>query len=66
MQHNQNVTDQFLRVPEFAEALGVQVGTVHRWIRTGALPAIRLGRRILIPADALRRLLERQEKRDVR
>lgn len=51
----------FLRVEDFASALGVKPDRVHAWIREGKLPAIRLGRLTLVPEDALRRMLMRQE-----
>jgi excisionase family DNA binding protein len=50
----------FLSVPEFARSIGVTEPTVHRWVRAGDLPCVRLGRLVLIPADALQRLLEKQ------
>jgi excisionase family DNA binding protein len=61
MQHDNDITRGFLRPAEFAEALGVSVITVQVWVRDGRLPAVRLGRLILIPEDALRRVADRQE-----
>jgi len=58
-----SIKDDFLTIPEFAAELGVPVARVQTWIREGQLPAIRLGRLTLIPKDALRRMLERQEVR---
>jgi len=64
MQHDSPpLTKDFLKVAEFAEALGVPVARVQAWIREGQLPAVRLGRLILIPKDALQRMLDRQEGR---
>lgn len=54
-------TDGFLSVARFATVLGVTEPTVHRWVRNGVLPCVRLGRTVLIPADALKRMLEKQE-----
>jgi excisionase family DNA binding protein len=56
-------TDGFVAPAEFARTLGVPTARVMAWIRDGALPAVRLGRLILIPVDALRLVLERQEEK---
>jgi excisionase family DNA binding protein len=56
----------FLTPEEFGTALGVRTGTVLSWVRAGQVPAVKLGRRVLIPADALQRLVDRQEVRDGR
>jgi excisionase family DNA binding protein len=42
-----------LTVPEAAEALGVSQRHLHNCIASGLLPARRLGRRVLIPVEAL-------------
>jgi len=34
--------------------------TVRRWVDAGRLPAVRLGRRVLIPADAVEKMVEQQ------
>lgn len=57
-----SIAEGFLRVPEVAEALHVTTATVQRWIREGRLPSVRLGRLVLVPHDALRILIERQEQ----
>ena len=38
---------------EAAELLGVSKSTLHRAIRAGVVPHVRIGRRIVIPAKAL-------------
>ena len=38
---------------EAARRLGVTTRTVQRWLRTGRLPAVRVGTRLKVPADAL-------------
>jgi excisionase family DNA binding protein len=40
-------------LPQTAEALGVSISTIERAVRAGDLPSFTLGRRRLIPADAL-------------
>jgi excisionase family DNA binding protein len=57
------VTEGFITLKEFAEALKVSEERTQAWIRDGVLPAVRLGRLVFIPTDALRRMLERQEER---
>lgn len=44
-------------VAEVARRLGVAELTVRRQISAGKLPSIRLGDRVLVPADYLDRLL---------
>lgn len=46
-----------LTVAEAASVLGVSKSTAYELARTGALPAIRLGRRIVVPIRALESLL---------
>lgn len=38
----QTRTNTLLKVKEVAKILGVQPGTVTRWLRSGALPALKL------------------------
>lgn len=45
-------------VDEFASAIGVSKFTVHRRIKDGSLRTVRFGRRVLIPASELARLLQ--------
>jgi excisionase family DNA binding protein len=66
VRNENNESKRFLTVAEFANAHGVREPTVLRWVRSGELPSIRLGRRVLIPADALDRLLARREAGDER
>lgn len=47
-----------LRVEEAAGVLGLSTSSTYQAIRTGALPGVRVGRRLVVPRDALRRLLE--------
>lgn len=49
---------EFLEADEVAALFHIHVYTVYRYIRRGRLPAIRSGRRFLIPAAALERLAE--------
>jgi excisionase family DNA binding protein len=45
-------------VPEAALALGVSKSSVWKLIKEGDLPAVKLGRRTLISAEALQTLLD--------
>jgi len=42
-------------VPEAAAALGISTRAVEHLLRTQRLPRRKIGRRVLVPADALRR-----------
>jgi excisionase family DNA binding protein len=44
---------ELLGPSEVARRLGVSSRTVQRWLRSGDLPAIRVGRRLKVPASAL-------------
>jgi excisionase family DNA binding protein len=44
-------------VKAVARALGLSRNTVYELIRQGQIPSVRLGRRILIPREALENLL---------
>jgi excisionase family DNA binding protein len=46
-----------LTVPEAAEVLGVSRNSAYAAARSGDLPTIRIGRRLLVPVDALERKL---------
>jgi excisionase family DNA binding protein len=48
-------------VKEAAAALGVSTDLVYSAIQRGELRAVKLGNRVLIPADALDELLGRQD-----
>lgn len=47
-----------LNLPEVAEILGVSRSSIYRWAKAGIIPTVRLGRRLLVPAKALERLLD--------
>ena len=48
---------QTLTVEEAAKLLGVSRGSAYEAVRSGELPVVRLGRRLLVPRQALDRLL---------
>lgn len=47
-----------LTVSEAAKLLGLSRGSAYEAVRMKQVPAIRIGRRILVPRAALQRLLE--------
>jgi excisionase family DNA binding protein len=46
-----------LNVPEAAKLLGISRGLAYELARSGQLPAVRFGHRILIPRIALEKML---------
>jgi excisionase family DNA binding protein len=48
-----------LTVSEAAEELGLSVYTVRAWIASRRLAHLRLGRAIRVPAEEVRRIIER-------
>ena len=46
-----------LSIPEAGEALGICRSAAYEAARTGQLPTIRIGKRILVPVVALERML---------
>jgi excisionase family DNA binding protein len=51
-----------LSIPEAGKVLGIGRSAAYEAARSGQLPTIRIGRRILVPLVALERLLERAGK----
>ena len=47
-----------LSVEEAANLLGISRSTAYECVRTGELPAVNFGRRVLIPRRRLMRLLD--------
>ena len=48
---------QTCSVEEAAKALGIGRGSAYEAVRRGEIPAIRLGKRLVVPKQALERLL---------
>ena len=44
-------------LPEVAEMLGCSYSSVYRWAQQGEIPTVRVGRRVLVPREALDDLL---------
>ena len=47
-----------ISVEEAAHLLGISRGLAYEMVRTGKIPSIRFGRRLLVPRQALNKLLE--------
>ena len=56
---------EYFSVKEFKDRLGVSSNLIYEQLRKGALPSVRLGGRILIPADALQQMMERQGQQEI-
>ena len=48
---------QTLTVPETARVLGIARNSAYLAVRTGAIPSLKIGRRILVPRHAVERML---------
>jgi excisionase family DNA binding protein len=48
-----------LTVDEARRMLGLSRGSAYEAVRTGSIPSVRIGKRILIPRAALTRLLDK-------
>ena len=55
-----------MTVEQAAAALNISRGLAYQAARDGRIPAIRIGRRLLVPRRALERLLEAPTPLDVR
>lgn len=53
-----NLAERVLTVPEAAALLRVGERSVYAAVARGELPAVRIGRRIVVPGAALQRFLE--------
>ncbi len=51
-----------LSVPEAAKLLGISRGLAYELARSGRLPALRFGRRLLIPRAALEKMLNETQE----
>ena len=54
---------EFLTPQEVAELLGVSRRTITNWIKTGKLPALKIGRTVRIKREALLALSEPPKER---
>jgi excisionase family DNA binding protein len=47
-----------MQVDDVAEALGISRAAAYNAVKTGEIPSIRIGRRLVIPTAAVRRMLQ--------
>jgi excisionase family DNA binding protein len=45
-------------VDDVAEALGLSRAAAYQGVKTGEIPSIRIGRRVVVPTAAVRRMLQ--------
>lgn len=50
--------DRLLTIREAATALGLKPWTLRKWVRTGRVPSLRLGRNLRIKRSVLANILE--------
>jgi excisionase family DNA binding protein len=58
MSETQEVQRDWLNVAEMADRLGMAEMTLYRVIAAGQFPAVRIGRRLFIPAKVLDRMTD--------
>ncbi len=51
-----------LRVPEVAEVLGISRSGCYNLVKSAGFPALRIGKRLLVPRDALEHWVDDQVK----
>jgi excisionase family DNA binding protein len=49
-------------IPESAASLGIPQSSLYKLVREGVVPAVKLGRRLVVPRDALDQLLRSGEQ----
>jgi excisionase family DNA binding protein len=47
-----------MQVNRVAEALGISRALAYEGVKSGAIPAIKIGRRVVVPTAAVRRMLQ--------
>ncbi|MGI6688238.1 MAG: helix-turn-helix domain-containing protein [Christensenellales bacterium] len=60
MEHLNSIGKSALSISELASTLGIGRNKAHELVRAPGFPAIRVGRRILIPVEGLRAWLVEQ------
>jgi excisionase family DNA binding protein len=52
----------YISVKEFAARQNLTEGAIRKWVRLHGLPHTRIGKRILIPEDAIQQMHARQKQ----
>lgn len=63
MADQDGVRTRFLTVTEVADMIRVSRMTVYRWVQSGDLPAVRFGRSVRVPEQAVQVFMEQAAKR---
>jgi excisionase family DNA binding protein len=50
---------KLMEVPAVREVTGLKDGTIRAWANARRIASVKLGRRLLIPADEVEKLIER-------
>jgi excisionase family DNA binding protein len=50
---------QLLSIEKAAVRLSVSQWTIRNWIRSGKLPSVKLGSRVLVPSDAVQQVIDK-------
>ena len=50
-------------ISEVAEMLGISLNHAYTMAKTGQIPSVKLGRRIVVPVDALTRKINESEEK---
>jgi excisionase family DNA binding protein len=59
-----NTHPKLLTVYELVAMLRCHESTARRWIHSGKIPFVRIGRRILIPREAVTKLLTPSDRKE--
>ncbi len=57
-------SEQLLTVNEVADFLGLNPQTIYRWIWSGKIPSIKIGRAVRIKFDDLQQTLDKSSEND--
>ena len=59
------VEKSVMTIIEAAQVLGISKGSAYEAARSGQIPTIRIGRRLIVPRVAFERMLEQAGEREI-
>ncbi len=62
MAEQRRETERLMSAEETAHYLGVKRGTLYVWARSGRIPSVKIGTRLLFDVRDLEELIERQKR----